>query len=410
MQRATGNYKLSLTASFSSTGTNCLASAFNESLGLAQNASASEDAFTKLHGASEVQLIYPYIIITVYAVVILIWFILMYIYCPQLPPHPSRGGGEVKRAVGGHDESGKEDLCDAFDLTAISPRTHSISFSDSIRRRHDSTVSHKLAEKVGPDGVSRQVSIVSGRTMSRQVSTVKSEELFKTMSQKKLNSRAQEMMQSQEEAADKWYKLQNPYQAVIIVLAIAFVHVYYGLELTFGSFLSAFSVNSNIHMGTREGAQVTSIFWAAFTFWRLFTVFYISFTGPQLGILLNLAILAVGNIIMVPFGFNHEWALYGGVVLIGVGISPLWGSMFGFLELYFPVSSRVASAMMTSAAIGEFIFPAILAKFMECQAIVFIYITLVCSIFTICVFMLILLVCRYMMEPSPDENGPSLSH
>ena len=335
----------------------------------------------------------------------------MYIYCPQLPPHHSRQEQEQVK----NGENSLKDDSDLFDLTVIPPRTHSISFSDSIRKRHDSSLSHKHTERMTSPGISRQISVTSNVAMSRQVSVVGasnkigSDDLFKKVMEKKFSPLA--LAESGQTVTQvKWYQSPKACKAFVIILAIAFVHVYYGLELTFGSFLTAFSVNSNVKMDSREGAQVTSIFWAAFTFWRLFTVFYITFTGPQLGIVINLVILAIGNILMVPFGYDNQWALYTGVVLIGVGISPLWGSMFGFLELYFPVTSKIASAMMTSAAIGEFIFPAILAKFMECQSIIFIYITLVCSIFTIGVFILIVLVCKYKLKETENEGITSTVH
>lgn len=317
---------------------------------------------------------------------------LMYIYVPNTDPHPSR--------ITNSDDSPANDL--AVDLTIISPRTSSLSFSGSIRKRHDTIASEKFAHKT-----SRSTSIASNRQLdsvvnpnfhnsfSRQISIIS--DSFKEDFD--VNSKEEVKVPS------KWFQIENPYKALVVVLAIAFFHVLYGLELTYGSFLTPFSVNSDVRMDTREGAKVSSIFWASFTFWRLITVFYIGYTGPKLGILINLVILAVGNVIMIPFGYTHEWALYTGTILIGLGISPLWGSMFGYIETYFPVTSRMASSMMTSAAIGEFIMPAVLAKYMDCQSIVFIWITLATSILTIVTFLFILLICEYKMTLSTTTNS-----
>lgn len=356
---------------------------------------------------ADLRLIYPYCVITVFSVIIIIWFIIMYWKVPTTPEHPSRAK-----------DKSTESTETPVDITKFSPRTGSLSFNGSIRKRHDSYTSQKLAEKVLNQNLSRNESVSyavneSTKHSSSNKVSCKSDDLTDQIvtlgnSYLKHDLKDENKTKSSTEAiisssTSKWYKIENPAKAVVIVLAIAFLHVYYALELTFGSFLTVFSVNSDIKMNSRDGAQVTSVYWAAFTFWRLFTVFYIGFTGPRLGILINLAILGIGVVIMVPFGFTHEWALYAGAILIGVGISPLWGVMFGFLESYFTVTSRICSCMMTSAAIGEFIFPAILAKFMDCQPMVFIYLTLAASVLTIVIFLAIVIVCHYKLTPEPNR-------
>ena len=296
----------------------------------------------------------------------------MYIYIPHTDPHPSRLE---------HSTSGSNDADSPIDLTAMSPRTPSLSFRGSIRKRHDSIASERFA----------------GRSVSRPVSPL-------SKNNDNLDTR---ITRSQGKIAKKWYQLEDPSKALTVLLASIFIHVYYGLELTFGSFLAPFSVSSNVHMNSREAAQLASIFWAAFTFWRLFTIFYIGFTGPRLGIVINLGIIAAGTIVFVPWGYSETWALYAGTVLIGVGVSPIWASMFGFLESYFPVTSLIASAMMTCAAIGEFVYPAILAKYMECQSIVFVYIILICSVLVVTFFSLIFIITHYKMKPNTDPGRVS---
>lgn len=314
----------------------------------------------------------------------------MYIYVPTTDPHPTRLENTRVNQVE-IDES-------PIDLTAISPRTPSLSYNGSIRKRHDSVASQKYAD----------------RSLSRQISTVSKEvrgDCDDVLKQHRshLQSRLDQMKIAERVKRTKWYTIENPMKASVVVLANVFIHAYYGLELTLGSFLAPFSVNSNVHMNTREGAQLSSIFWAAFTFWRLFTIFYIGFTGPRLGIIINLFIIAAGAVVLVPWGFNESWALYAGTILIGVGISPLWGSMFGFLESYFPVTSRIASSIMSSAAVGEFVYPAILAKYMECQSIVFIYIILISVVFVLTVFPAILFITT-KMTPASNTGSSSAHH
>ena len=200
--------------------------------------------------------------------------------------------------------------------------------------------------------------------------------------------------------------LDNPWRTGVVALSVAFMHIYYGLEITFGSFLTTYTAKSDLHLDTKVGAQLTSLFWATFTFWRLITIFYINYTGSQNAIFISLAIMLFGNCVLVPFGNVYEWSLWTGTATIGVGISSIWASMFGFLEVYFPVTSKIASSMITAAMVGEFIFPVIIAKYVDCHPTVFAWVTLTCSLAITVLFIVIVIICRFKIKPSPSTRSP----
>ena len=201
-----------------------------------------------------------------------------------------------------------------------------------------------------------------------------------------------------------WCSSLNPWKVIVVVMSVFFMHIYYGLEITFGTFLTTFAHKSQLHLETTEGADITSIFWATFTFWRLPTIFYVDWIGPVKTILFNLVVLVIGNIILVPWGNSQKWALYTGAALVGLGASPIWASMFGLLELFFPVTSGIASAMITAAMIGEFIFPTIISGFVVCTPMVFAWVALFCSVSVIVLFGAITLICLCKLtEPTLEE-------
>ena len=188
------------------------------------------------------------------------------------------------------------------------------------------------------------------------------------------------------------------YKGVVIILMMMFAHVSYGLELTLGQFLVTFAVDSDLHLSKSQGTRLTSLFWGTFTFWRLTTIFYIEYIGHELNLLASLAIILIGNVFLVPFGNSNELCLWIGVAIIGLGASSMWPSMFGYMEDYFAVSSRVASAIIISATVGDFVFPFIISFFVDSNPQVFLWATLFCSLSLAVIFLGIMAVMRTKLK------------
>jgi hypothetical protein len=181
---------------------------------------------------------------------------------------------------------------------------------------------------------------------------------------------------------------------IAVILTMVLSHVYYGLELAMGSFLVPFSVESDLKLSKAEGTKLTSLFWATFTFWRLTAIFYIEYIGNEMNIWLSLITILIGNVLLIPFGNTNELCLWIGVAIIGLGTSSMWSCMFGYLESYFPVTSKIASALIVSALIGEFIFPLLISYFIASDPMVFMWVTLALSFSLILSFIAV----SYMMR------------
>ena len=107
----------------------------------------------------------------------------------------------------------------------------------------------------------------------------------------------------------------------------------------------------------------------------------------------------LANGFLLPFGSRSLPLLWTGVLLIGCGTSSIWGSMFAFLEQQFPLSSLATSLLVVAAVLGEFLFPAILATFMESRADVLLCLTLACSVCLCLLFFAIACVTRCKLTP-----------
>lgn len=181
---------------------------------------------------------------------------------------------------------------------------------------------------------------------------------------------------------------------LVTILTTFFMHFYCGLEITFGSFLTTFAVHSDLKLSKATGALLTSCFWATFTFFRLFAVFYIDFTGPELNLIFELVLILIANVFLMGWGNSALWGLWTGTALLGLGTSSIWASVFGYIEPYIPVTSGMTASFITAACLGEFIIPAIISSFVETEPRVFLWVTLYCSIAITLLFAVVTTICR----------------
>lgn len=133
------------------------------------------------------------------------------------------------------------------------------------------------------------------------------------------------------------HQLNPKIYKIVVVLATAFMTIYYGLEIAIAHFMTTFAHVSQLQLPKKTGAIMTSVYWFTYTFFQLFAVFYTSIVGPEKNIISLLVVTMIGNCFLTPFGDKHVWCMWTGAALMGTGMSALWGSMFGYLENYFPI-------------------------------------------------------------------------
>ena len=200
------------------------------------------------------------------------------------------------------------------------------------------------------------------------------------------------------------------YKYLVIGLMMCFMPIYYGVELTFGSYLASFAVKGDLKLSKGAGADVTSLYWAMFTFFRLSTVFYIDLIGAEKNILMNIAMILAGNASLIPLslGYQSSWCLWLGSALMGTGCSSIYASVFAFLEMYFSVSPKAASFILVSTSIGDFTVPFIMSFFMEDYPNVFVIVTLLFSLIMSFIFVTAVIVCKLKFRKqtvSQTENN-----
>lgn len=193
----------------------------------------------------------------------------------------------------------------------------------------------------------------------------------------------------EKEALETEKKPERYHKFMIVLFSALFIHTAYGLELSFGVMLASYARLSALHFDKTSASFVTSCYWACFTFFRLITVVLINFISSRSMLIIDLVLIMLSNCILLPFGGTYPWALWLGSILMGLGVSSIYPSLWGFLEPVVPVTSKMTSAINSCACIGEFIVPVIIGAYIQTDPdvflyIVFLYSSLACIFFSLC--------------------------
>ena len=167
----------------------------------------------------------------------------------------------------------------------------------------------------------------------------------------------------------------RPHMKIIIVgLAALFMHCAFGVELSFGGLLTTFVVKSDMHLSKTTGSYMTSFYWGSFTFFRLFSVIMVNFISSRAMMHVSLCLIALGNMVLLPFGNHYEWALWVGSGLMGIGVSSVYPTLWGFLEDVVTVTGKITSIITIASCMGEFIIPILIGYYIETNPMFYLYI------------------------------------
>ena len=188
------------------------------------------------------------------------------------------------------------------------------------------------------------------------------------------------------------------------VTAMTVMFLVCGLEVAFGAYIMPYALKADIHVDKKTGALMQSVYWLFFTCGRLITCFYINYVGPRNSTIISLIISLIGVACLTPASNTSVLCMWIGSVLYGIGLSPMWGNLFGFVQLNFPSHSAfLTSALITTACIGECVIPVIVSIFIVRDNMSFTYIT--CAL-TGMLFLSFLILCCFVTLYSRQTSLP----
>ena len=60
---------------------------------------------------------------------------------------------------------------------------------------------------------------------------------------------------------------------MIIIVILAFLFLYSGMEVMYGTYIAIFAVQSDLRLTRQMGARITAVFWGSFAFMRFLAIF-----------------------------------------------------------------------------------------------------------------------------------------
>ena len=193
------------------------------------------------------------------------------------------------------------------------------------------------------------------------------------------------------------------WRVILVGVTMLFMHVFIGLTIPFGSYLTPFAVKCDLHLSKADGAHLTTLFWTTFTVFRCFSIAYLQWISTEVCIFGNIAIITIANGIIVPFGNSHLLMLWLGVAIMGIGFSSIWACVFGFLEEHLTVTPLMSAFMIVSAGLGEFVFPAIISEFIDWYPMILMWVTAACTAGIVVLFTLMSLICRFKIGKADQQ-------
>lgn len=184
------------------------------------------------------------------------------------------------------------------------------------------------------------------------------------------------------------------WKILTIVLAIIFMHVYFGLQVSFGSYLMTYAVNCDLKLSKTTGALLTTLYWTTFTVTKVGAIFFVNCLGHEVSILLSLGLMMIAGSFLLPLANHDATSLLAGVALEGIGVSSIFGCMFGHMEDYFQVTDTIASLMAMSSVLGELSFPLLISHFIEADPQILMTVTLICACFLTVIFASMMIICK----------------
>ncbi|KAG4067379.1 hypothetical protein HA402_015815 [Bradysia odoriphaga] len=159
----------------------------------------------------------------------------------------------------------------------------------------------------------------------------------------------------------------------LFAFAILFLSAYQAMETSTMQFLPIFGQYSDLKLSQSVAAHVLTGLMAMYATGRLAGIVLIFKVRPELIIAVNLLLVTMGNTILSVWASGSMSMFWIGSMMVGAGFSTLFPSFYTFIEKHLIISSIFASSTMLFGATASAVYPIILGKFIEQQAVVLTY-------------------------------------
>jgi len=141
--------------------------------------------------------------------------------------------------------------------------------------------------------------------------------------------------------------IKGSHVAIVITFSF-FLFLYVGMEYCFGTYLTTFAVKSRLSATREEGAQVTAIFWGAFSLMRFLAIFASSLRVRPLSVLAaSFALCAAGSGAAATgaaeASLSHLHMVSG---VTGFGMGTIFATGLAWLEALLPLDNWLGTMLV----------------------------------------------------------------
>ena len=135
--------------------------------------------------------------------------------------------------------------------------------------------------------------------------------------------------------------LSKKKQIILTGLMSILYLIYDGFEITFGTFISVFSVKSDLKFSRAEGSDITAIFYGTFAVTRGLAIALSVVATPTMVMWTSYGLCMLGSVLLTIFANSSPAILYSVTAVMGVGMASIFGTGFLWMEQIMKINSKV---------------------------------------------------------------------
>ena len=164
---------------------------------------------------------------------------------------------------------------------------------------------------------------------------------------------------------DDRYPSSKIYKAVVLLMLFIFMAIYVGTEVSFGTYIFAFTVKGSLQFSKSRAVAITSLFWGTFSFMRAFSIiFSLLKVPPSVMLSGNLTGSFVASLIMFIWKEN-ELAIWIGSGLLGSSVSAIYPNIMVWMSKHIPPTGKATGLLGTGAVVGDTLFPLLVGVLLD---------------------------------------------
>lgn len=175
----------------------------------------------------------------------------------------------------------------------------------------------------------------------------------------------------------------------LVSMGSLFLTFFVGMEQMHLQFLPTFAVNTELNLSPSTAAMMSSAAALAFTVGRCLSIPLAIKLRPQTILYSNHILMLTGTMILAVYANSSETMLWLGNVILGLGFSSVYASIYAFLENQFRVTNRVGSIFVFAGGLTAAVSPSLVGQYIEASPLILVWFNLVCCLLCLSIMFII---------------------